>query len=40
MQTQDVYSYTFALGIKEIKNVYGILMGKLTNNSSLKSKRT
>jgi hypothetical protein len=36
MQTQDIY--TFALGIKEIKNVYGTLMGKLTKPSILKSK--
>jgi hypothetical protein len=40
MQTQDIYSYIFALGIKEIKNVYGTLMGKLINNLILKSKRT
>jgi len=40
MQTQDIH--TFALGIKEIKNVrvYGTLMGKLTDLLILKSERT
>jgi hypothetical protein len=38
MQTHDIY--TFERGIKEIKNVYGTLMGKLTNPSILKLKRT
>jgi hypothetical protein len=38
VQTQDIY--TFALGIKDIKNVYGTLIGKLKNPSILKSKRT
>ena len=38
MQTQDIH--TFAIGIQEIKNVYGTLMGKLINPSILKSKRT
>jgi hypothetical protein len=40
MQTRDIH--TFALGIKEIKNVgvRGTLMGKLANPSILKSKKT